>query len=85
MFSQYPPLFRVWFGFRMFYAVSDAKYMEIIFTSPQALRKEFLYSMAEPVVGQGLFTARSGALKQYLINSNINLIVYNSNHLEKTS
>lgn len=60
MFIQYPPFFRVWFGFRMFYAVSDAKYMEIILTSPQALRKEFLYSMAEPVVGQGLFTARSG-------------------------
>lgn len=83
MFSQYPPFFRVWFGFRMFYAVSDAKYMEIILTSPQALRKEFLYSMAEPVVGQGLFTARSGSnLKQYLINSKILLC---SNHLEETS
>nr|ALD15915.1 cytochrome P450 [Dendroctonus armandi] len=59
LFNQYPKLFRVWFGTRLFYAVSDPKYFEILMNSPHALKKEYLYRMAEPVVGQGLFSARS--------------------------
>ncbi|XP_066148760.1 cytochrome P450 4C1-like isoform X2 [Euwallacea fornicatus] len=59
MFAQYPPIFRVWFANRMFYAVSDAKYFELLLTSPHALKKENLYSMASPILGQGLFTALS--------------------------
>ncbi|XP_060533268.1 cytochrome P450 4C1-like isoform X2 [Cylas formicarius] len=57
MFNTYPGIFRVWFGTRLFYAVSDPKYFEILLTSPYAQVKENLYSMAEPVIGQGLFIA----------------------------
>ncbi|XP_066257685.1 cytochrome P450 4C1-like [Euwallacea similis] len=59
MFAKYPSIFRVWFANRMFYAVSDAKYFELLLTSPYALKKENLYSVASPVLGQGLFTALS--------------------------
>ncbi|XP_050300138.1 cytochrome P450 4C1-like [Anthonomus grandis grandis] len=61
MFNNYPGIFRVWFGPRMFYAVSDPKYLEIILTSPQALAKENLYRMAQPVTGHGLFSTLSVA------------------------
>ncbi|XP_019773542.2 cytochrome P450 4C1 isoform X1 [Dendroctonus ponderosae] len=59
LFDQYPRLFRVWFGTRLFYAVSDPRYFEILMNSQHALKKEHLYRMAEPVFGQGLFSARS--------------------------
>lgn len=55
MFNTYPGIFRVWFGPRLFYAISDPKYYDILLTS--CLRKEPLYSKAEPIVGHGLFTA----------------------------
>ncbi|KAL1501436.1 hypothetical protein ABEB36_006755 [Hypothenemus hampei] len=59
MFDRYPGIFRVWFGSRLFYAVSNPKYIEILLTNPQCLKKEKLYALIEPIVGQGLFTARS--------------------------
>nr|XP_023026690.1 cytochrome P450 4C1-like [Leptinotarsa decemlineata] len=55
MFDSYPGLFRVWFGPRLFYAVSDPKYFEILL--PTCLRKEPLYHHANVIVGHGLFTA----------------------------
>ncbi|KAJ8949166.1 hypothetical protein NQ314_008288 [Rhamnusium bicolor] len=55
MFNKYPKIFRVWFGPRLFCAVSEPKYFEILL--PNFLRKEHLYHHAECVVGYGLFTA----------------------------
>lgn len=63
MFNEYPGIFRVWFGSRLFYAISDPKYYEILL--PNCLNKEKWYSYAEPAVGHGLFTAPC----KYLSNS----------------
>ncbi|CAG9820625.1 unnamed protein product [Phaedon cochleariae] len=55
MFNKYPRIFKVWFGPRLFYAISDPKYFEILL--PTCLRKEPLYDKARMIVGDGLFTA----------------------------
>ncbi|KAI2474222.1 hypothetical protein C4B38_000290 [Diabrotica virgifera virgifera] len=55
LFETYPGVFRVWLGPRLFYAVSDPKYFEILFT--KCLAKERLNYKADFVVGKGLFTA----------------------------
>ncbi|ERL95426.1 hypothetical protein D910_12690 [Dendroctonus ponderosae] len=68
LFDQYPRLFRVWFGTRLFYAVSDPRYFEILMNSQHALKKEHLYRMAEPVFGQGLFSARSEIITIRIFN-----------------
>ncbi|KAG5900103.1 hypothetical protein JTB14_016072 [Gonioctena quinquepunctata] len=60
MFNNHPGIFRVWFGPRLFYCVSEPKYFEILL--PACLRKEPLYKHASVIVGQGLFTAPETAM-----------------------
>ncbi|XP_023312994.1 cytochrome P450 4C1-like [Anoplophora glabripennis] len=55
MYNQYPGIFRVWFGPRLFYAVSDPKYYEILL--PHCLAKERWYKYSEAAIGHGLFAA----------------------------
>ncbi|XP_072380553.1 cytochrome P450 4C1-like isoform X2 [Diabrotica undecimpunctata] len=60
LFETYPGVFRVWLGPRLFYAVSDPKYFEILFN--KCLAKERLNYKADFVVGKGLFTAEQTAM-----------------------
>ncbi|XP_050299939.1 cytochrome P450 4C1-like [Anthonomus grandis grandis] len=57
LFNSYPGIFRIWLGPQMYYAVSEPKYVDIILTSPAALRKDNLYRFLEPVSGHGLVSA----------------------------
>ncbi|KAF5283095.1 hypothetical protein FQA39_LY17436 [Lamprigera yunnana] len=55
--NKYQSPVRVWLGNRLFFAIWEAKDMEIILNSSHALTKEELYKFTECVVGTGLFTA----------------------------
>ncbi|XP_072380552.1 cytochrome P450 4C1-like isoform X1 [Diabrotica undecimpunctata] len=63
LFETYPGVFRVWLGPRLFYAVSDPKYFEILFN--KCLAKERLNYKADFVVGKGLFTAELSTWKMH--------------------
>lgn len=55
--AKYKSPGRVWLGQRLFFAVMDAKHLEIVLTHPNALEKEDLYKLSVPLLGHGLLTA----------------------------
>ncbi|KAJ8954174.1 hypothetical protein NQ318_005769 [Aromia moschata] len=63
LFKTYPGLFRVWYGPKLLVAISDPKYFEILL--PNYLKKQYMYTFAEPVVGHGLFTAPVDTWKRH--------------------
>ncbi|KAJ8954175.1 hypothetical protein NQ318_005770, partial [Aromia moschata] len=62
LFRTYSGLFRIWFGPKLLVIVSDPKYFEILL--PNCLQKQFMYSVAEPLVGHGLVTAPYSKIAQ---------------------
>lgn len=56
MFNTYGRIFKVWFGPRLFYAISDPKYMEPVLMN--CLQKEKLYDVINTMAGEGLLSAR---------------------------
>nr|AZR39483.1 cytochrome P450 [Agasicles hygrophila] len=55
LYDIYKPPFKLWFGTKLFYGISDAAQSEIILT--RCLKKDSVYKKAEIVMGNGLFTA----------------------------
>ncbi|KAJ8982603.1 hypothetical protein NQ317_005075 [Molorchus minor] len=55
VFKQYPGIFKIWHGLRLFYGVSDPNYFEILL--PRCLDKEEWYLISYPALGHGLLTA----------------------------
>lgn len=55
MFNEYPGIFRLWYGHKLFYAISEPEYYEKLL--PLCLNKDEWYKYGEPAVGHGLFTA----------------------------
>ncbi|XP_057669812.1 cytochrome P450 4C1-like [Diorhabda carinulata] len=54
----YPDIGALWFGTRLYYAVSKPEHIEKILTNSKALDKDFLYKFMTLAIGKGLLTAK---------------------------
>ncbi|CAH1111817.1 unnamed protein product [Psylliodes chrysocephalus] len=63
LFDTYPSVFKVWFGPKLFFAVSEPKHYEILLT--KCLNKESLYDGANVIAADGLFTSKRDTWKKH--------------------
>lgn len=54
---EYKPVTPIWLANTLFFAITKAEHLEIIFNHPESQGKHELYKFLKPLMGYGLFTA----------------------------
>nr|AZR39479.1 cytochrome P450 [Agasicles hygrophila] len=63
--KAYPDLCKIWFGPKLYIAVSNPEHIEKVLNSPKALDKDYLYKFLSFAIGEGLITARGQKWKKH--------------------